>query len=196
MKNKITGLISAAGLSYRMGNFKPLLNYNGKSFLKNVVDKLIPICDNLIIITGHNANLIDNEVQSFQNKDKIKTIFNKNFKNGMLTSLQIGLSYSLNSDWILYHFIDQPNLPEAFYKEFITQIDYSFDWIQPTSNQNNGHPILLNNKLISIISSLPTTCNLKEASNKKNIKKKYWNCKYSEILNDIDTIENYNELIW
>jgi len=195
MNDKIIGLIIAAGLSSRMGDFKPLLDYRGKSFLENIVDKLNPICDEVVIITGHNANLIETEIKSFKNIEKIKTIFNENFKDGMFSSLQIGLRNSLNADWILYHFIDQPNLPISFYENLLCQTDNLFDWIQPEFEQKNGHPILLNKRLIKIITSSPVTCNLKEISSVNNIRKKHWNCEYPEILNDIDNIDSYKELI-
>ncbi|MFH1528500.1 MAG: NTP transferase domain-containing protein [Bacteroidota bacterium] len=39
-QNKIHGLILSAGLSGRMGKFKPLLHYKGKSFIQNIVFKL------------------------------------------------------------------------------------------------------------------------------------------------------------
>jgi len=195
MNDKIIGLIIAAGLSSRMGDFKPLLDYRGKSFLENIVDKLNPICDEVVIITGHNANLIETEIKSFKNIEKIKTIFNENFKDGMFSSLQIGLRNSLNADWILYHFIDQPNLPISFYENLLCQTDNLFDWIQPKFEQKNGHPILLNKRLINIITSSPVTCNLKEISSANNIRKKHWNCEYPEILNDIDNIDSYKELI-
>jgi len=171
------------------------LDYRGKSFLENIVDKLNPICDEVVIITGHNANLIETEIKSFKNIEKIKTIFNENFKEGMFSSLKTGLRNSLNADWILYHFIDQPNLPISFYENLLCQTDNLFDWIQPEFEQKNGHPILLNKRLIKIITSSPVTCNLKEISSVNNIRKKHWNCEYPEILNDIDNIDSYKELI-
>jgi len=195
MEYKIIGLITAAGFSYRMGDFKPLMDYRGKSFLENIVQKLNPICDEVVVITGHNANLIETEIKSFQNFENVKTIFNENFKDGMFSSLQTGLRNLLNADWILYHFVDQPNLPISFYENLLFQKDNCFDWIQPKFKQKNGHPILINKRLINKIISSPVTCNLKEISRTNNISKKYWNCEYSEILNDIDTMHSYKELI-
>lgn len=191
----ITGLVIAAGLSSRMGKFKPLMKYEGRTFLGNILHKLNLICDNIIVVTGHNANLIENEINSCPNNDIIKTVFNNNYKVGMFTSLQTGLKYSSNSDWVLYHFVDQPNLPQIFYEEFKAQVDNSFDWIQPCYNMKNGHPILINSRLTNKIIELPQSSNLKEITNQMAIKKKVWNCSYPEILNDIDTIESYNKLV-
>ncbi len=189
----IIGLVIAAGFSSRMGKFKPLLQYNGKSFLKNIVTKLDSVCDEVIVVTGHNGNSIETELSLFQNKAKIIT--NENYKDGMFTSLQAGLKKTSNSDWVLYHFIDQPTLPNSFYKNFIEQIDKTFDWIQPKYKGINGHPILLNRKLVDLILDAPHRSNLKETTNNSSIKKKHWNCNYSEIHDDVDTIERYNNLL-
>lgn len=195
MKHNITALITVAGLSSRMGAFKPLLLYNGKSFLVNIIEKLNPICDKIVIVTGYKASLIETELKSLPQNDKIKTVFNENFKDGMFSSLQVGLNNSLNSDWILYHFIDQPNLQTTFYEDLFSQIEDSFDWIQPQFDQKNGHPILLNKRMMSIINSSPKTSNLKEISSQTGIRKKYWLCKHPQILNDVDTVDNYIKLI-
>ena len=190
----LAGLIITAGHSSRMGKFKPLLQYEGKSFLQNIVTKLVSVCDEIVVVTGHNENLIETELNSSQNKNNILTVFNHKYKDGMFTSLQKGLEQSKNSDWVLYHFIDQPTLPNLFYYDFIEQIDDSFDWIQPKYNGKNGHPILINSRIVNLITEAPHTTNLKEITNNSIITKKYWNCNYPEIHDDIDTIERYNKL--
>ena len=194
-KGTVVGLIIAAGYSSRMGKFKPLMQYSGKSFLLNIVNKLDSVCDEIVVVTGHNRNLIETELNSFPNKNKIKTIYNKNYQDGMFTSLQTGLEHLVDRNWILYHFIDQPNLPTNFYRDFVTQIDNSFDWIQPKYKGKNGHPILMSRKIIDLIIEAPQNSNLKELTTTSNIAKKYWDCNYSEIQDDIDTIELYNKLL-
>lgn len=193
-KTIVTGLIITAGLSSRMGKFKPLLQYEGKTFLHNIIRKLDSICDKIVVVTGHNRDSIETELNSLPKRTKFKTIFNENYKDGMFTSLQKGLEFASNNSWILYHFIDQPTLPNIFYEDFLAQIDDNFDWIQPKLNSKNGHPILLNQKTINLILEAPQSSNLKEITHNSKIRKKYWDCNYSEIHDDIDTIERYNNI--
>ncbi len=195
MKNRITGLIITAGFSSRMDKFKPLLTYQKKSFLHNIVTKLDSVCDETVVITGHNKELIDKELDSISINKNIRTIFNKNYKDGMFTSLQTGIRELTSCDWALYHFIDQPNLPSHFYAEFKKQIDSSFDWIQPKYEGKKGHPILFGKKVIEIISSSDPKSNLKQISEKCNFKKYYFETKTSSILFDVDTKEDYKTLI-
>ena len=93
----------------------------------------------------------------------------------------------------MYHFVDQPHLHQQFYSEFIKQIETKFNWIQPEYNIKKGHPILLHSSLIpNILDSNSTS--LKEISHLPEIKKKIWNCKYPQIVEDIDTNEDYQKL--
>ena len=191
---KIYGLIIAAGLSGRMGEFKPLLKYEGKSFLQNITLKLDRVCSKIIIVTGHNADQIEENISQINLQHECKLIFNPDFKEGMFTSLQKGLRNIGECDWVLYHFVDQPTLPESFYSEFVEQIENSYDWVQPRYNGRNGHPIIINKSIFNSIISAPKTSNLREVINEKIIKKKFWECGYSQIFDDIDTPDEYKEL--
>ena len=137
---------------------------------------------------------VNNYIRDFNfNKDKIKLIYNSEFEKGMFSSLQVGMREISDCDWLLYHFVDQPHLPKIFYQEFINQTDNNFNWIQPKSNQIKGHPILINKSLFPNIldSNLAT---LKAISHSSEIIKKIWNCTYPQVVEDIDTQEDYQKL--
>jgi len=191
----ITGLIISAGFSKRMNKFKPLLEYQGKSFLLNVVDKILDVCDKVLVVTGHNASLIENELTLKTDMNKIQTVHNPDYVTGMFSSLKAGIEKTTDSDWILYHFVDQPSLDMEFYRDFINQVEKSYDWIQPTNDNKNGHPILFNSKIAKLIKKTPTSGNLKDLTQNPKIKKKYWTCNYPEIHTDIDTLQKYQNLI-
>jgi molybdenum cofactor cytidylyltransferase len=195
MINEISGLIISAGLSRRMGKFKPLMKFGDKTFLENIIYKLDLICSKIIVVTGYNSQLINENISYFPNsiKSKIKVIHNSEYESGMFTSLQKGLE-NCNSDWIIYHFVDQPNLPNKFYLEFTKQIKKDYDWIQPINKGRKGHPILFNNKIQEIIKLADINTNLREISNSKDINKYFWVCKHHEIFTDIDTIIEYKKM--
>ena len=113
----------------------------------------------------------------------------------MFTSLQKGLSKAKNCDWLLYHFVDQPQIPQNFYKDLISQIDDKSDWIQPSYKNKKGHPVLIRKTLFTTIINAKENSSLKEVTNSFEINKKIWDCNYKEILSDIDTPEDYNAII-
>jgi len=175
--------------------FKPLLNYKGKSFLQNIILRLDSFCDKIIIVTGFKAVEVEQSVNQLNIHSKIEIAHNTNFEKGMFTSLQAGLVKAIECNWILYHFVDQPGLPIEFYKEFIEQIDDKHNWIQPTFNEQRGHPIIIHKSLTQIILSAHVDSNLREISNDKMVKKKFWECRYEEIFQDIDTEEDFSKLL-
>lgn len=173
-----------------MGKFKPLLSYRGKSFIQNIVEKLIIVCDKIIIVTGFNADDVQNNVRQVKVNSKIEFVVNSEYEKGMFTSLQAGLKVAKNSDWNLYHFVDQPGLPENFYANFIKQIDDKHNWVQPSFNELRGHPILICRSLYDLIINESENSSLREISKNPIVKKKFWDCEIKEILQDFDTEED------
>ena len=196
MVTKVSGLIIAAGLSSRMGYLKPLVEWNGKTFLSSIIDKLKIVCDNIIIVTGNESEKIEKYVKEYYSSDEntIACVFNPNYLKGMFSSLKKGTEASKNSNWIIYHQVDQPNLPSEFYQRFVQQIDKTYDWVQPRDNKDNGHPIIFGKSIIKKIRLAQNDSNLRVISNSSDIKKKYWECEYPEIFTDIDTKQDLYKL--
>ena len=177
-----------------MNSFKPLLKLkNGKTFIHNIVDKLLQVCDEVIVVTGFKSNEIEENLNSIEQKAKLRFVFNNNFKYGMFTSLQAGLKEA-NSKWYLYHFVDQPSLPLNFYSEFIKQVDEKSNWIQPTFKDKKGHPILFDNHVKELILQSSENKTLRDVAQDNSIKKKFWECGTDLIFQDIDMISQYNNL--
>jgi molybdenum cofactor cytidylyltransferase len=192
--DNIAGLILSAGLSGRMKRFKPLLDYKGKTFIENIITSLDVICKQIIVITGHNSDHLQKEtIKRFNGKEilnKVNFIYNESYFDEMFTSLQKGISSIRDKDWVLYHFVDQPGLPPDFYSDFINQTDNNSNWIQPVYKNCKGHPILLHKDLFPLIMNQSPGSTLRSVSQNQIVKKKYWECNYPEIFQDIDTEED------
>ena len=177
-----------------MKKFKPLLYYKDKSFIQNVTLKLNEVCDGIIIVTGYNANYVEENVTELNILSKIEFVYNPDYRSGMFTSLRAGLQKANNCKWVLYHFVDQPGLPDKFYNDFIKQINDEYNWIQPSVKGEKGHPILIYKDLFELIINASKDLNLREISKNSIVKKKFWECNYKEIFQDIDTEEDYLSL--
>jgi molybdenum cofactor cytidylyltransferase len=209
----IDGIILAAGLSSRIGSPKALLDYNGFNFLSNIIFKLSPICRRVIVVTGHQSDLVKRSFYKEMNLkldvinvafniseseleklvDKITFIENSEYEKGMFTSLQTGIRGLENLEHILYHFVDQPTLPKQFYERFVSEVDENTHWLQPVFNRKKGHPIIFSKHVADTILQSGFESNLREI-NKLVSNKKYWDCDFPEILDDIDTKSEYNKI--
>ena len=177
-----------------MNAFKPILKLgNGKTFIQTIVEKLSNMCDEVIVVTGFKSNVIEENLNAIEQKEKLRFVFNEYYKSGMFTSLQAGLKEA-NSKWYLYHFVDQPSLPLNFYSEFIKQIDEQFNWIQPTYNNRKGHPILFDDFVKQKILESSIDKTLRDVAQDNSIKKKFWECKTDLIFQDIDLASQYDNL--
>jgi len=190
---KITGLILSAGLSERMNSFKPVLIFQNEPLIVLVIKKLLDICDNVIVVTGYKNEIIEQMIEERfkEMPERIQTIYNHDYNEGMFSSLKKGLSEASGSDWIIYHFVDQPSLPEKFYHDFIEQIDDKYSWIQPSYNLKKGHPIILHRSIFYLILNSGNNSSLKEVTRDDSVIKKIWGCKYNQILQDIDTPQDF-----
>lgn len=215
MKNenlKINGLLACAGKSGRMGKPKPLLVYKGLPFCILILVKMNLICEKIAIVLGFEAELIQSELKKYltdidklkhelkeesllshikEMENKVEFVINENFEEGMFSSLQCGIEKLIDSDWVLYHFTDQPTIPISFYFDFLKQLDENFDWIQPRYNLQNGHPIFINHNLFQEIIFSSRHNDLRKLSSKSSIEKKYWDCTYPQVLEDIDTPKDF-----
>lgn len=189
----IAGLIAAAGLSERMGSFKPLHDFEGESFITAITRKLIPRCNKVIVVTGFKEEEIKTVINNSFKEKNVSIVSNPDFREGMFTSLQAGLKEAFDCDWILYHFVDQPFFSEKFYSDFLSQTNTDADWIQPSYDRKLGHPLLFNRKVAELIINSPVGSNLRIIKENKMIIKSAWECGYPEVRIDFDSEENIKE---
>jgi molybdenum cofactor cytidylyltransferase len=203
----IYGLISSAGFSSRMKEFKPFMTYDNLPFLLSIILKLQSICQQVCIVTGFRAGELKEQTQRWLDGNPpehwlkknnisqsewdlaaqdIKFCYNPHYTTGMFTSLQTGLKELQNVNWVLYHFVDQPHIPSRFYPSFAEQIHPDFEWIQPTYRGQKGHPIILGTGIIQRILQQDPDEKLNVLVSKLHPSIKYWECTFPEILKDFD----------
>lgn len=191
MKKIVDCVLLAAGLSTRMGEFKPLLKFNGFTFIENIINKTIEYTNSIYIVTGYNNNLIEYIINTKYPNKNIFLVYNENYNSGMYQSLLTGLSKIEDEHYCLYHFVDQPTIPTSFYKNFILQIDEYSDIIQPVYNGKKGHPLIFSFNFVKYLLNSKIDSNLKDEIKKFSKTIKYWKCDYPQVLKDFDTKEDY-----
>lgn len=90
-------IILAAGLSERMGRNKLLLPFGESTILNRVIEKVKPFADRIIVVTGHESNLIEASIKD----DGIIFAFNENYKKGQKGSVLRGIKESIDDFFII-----------------------------------------------------------------------------------------------
>lgn len=114
-------VILAAGASTRLGQPKQSLQYHGKTLLNHALNEAINAkADAVVVILGKNADLFKNEID----KEKIHVVINKDWEEGMASSVRLGLDTLLNikpyMDAVIFMVCDQPYISSSVLNELIT----------------------------------------------------------------------------
>ncbi len=192
--NNCAIIILAAGSSGRMGRPKQLLPYKGKSLLENAVDTANDtFADPVVAVLGANAALLEKEI----GEKKIHIVENKDWKEGMASSIRCGVNTLLHiapaSDAVILMVCDQPFVSASLLNELITAQKVSGKLIITSQYKNAVGPPVLFHKTI-----FPQLVGLEGDAGAKKIVERYAGDTAAVLFEkgsiDIDTEEEYNAL--
>ena len=187
----ISAILTAAGQSTRMnGENKLTKEIKGmpliKHSVKNILDSSI---DELIIILGHEKEIIEKLIVS--NK-KIKIVFNKDFKNGLSSSIKTGLRHlSRNTNAFFICLADMPLVNKNIYNELIKSMENN-EIVVPTYKGQYGNPVLFSKSMKNSIMKIQGDIGAKDLIelNKDKVLKHEVNDR--GIKKDFNTIDHFN----
>ena len=142
---KIGIILLAAGASRRMGQAKQLLKINAtQTLIEHTISvaQAIPAIE-LVVVLGANADAIQKKVPK-----EIPVSINKNWAQGMGTSLQTGLQFLLqqtpNLNAVIISVCDQPYLKPVIFEQLISKYtNTSFPIISADYGKKIGVPALI-----------------------------------------------------
>lgn len=151
-----TGLLLAAGSSTRMGLPKMLLSFTGKSLLQHCIDEIRnSAIDDLVVVTGCYHSLIREILQS----QKIAFTENKNWQEGMGSSIQHGINYITENykevTEVIILVCDQPHISSPLLNKMINAKQQTGKGLIACAYNNTiGTPVLFDKKYFSELSIL------------------------------------------
>jgi molybdenum cofactor cytidylyltransferase len=188
-------IILAAGSSSRLGQPKQLLEYNGSTLLRNVVDEASKLQDTVIVVvTGSNKDVVEVELL---NTD-ITICHNRNWEDGMGSSISIGLEKLLEHHPDLPACIvtvcDQPFVTSALLNDLINEQNNTGKGIVASEYAETvGTPVLFTSKYFEALKNLRGHDGAKKIVQiHKHDTATIW---FEKGSIDIDTISDYNNLI-
>lgn len=151
MRKRINGLILAAGLSSRMGDFKPLMPLRGKTLIENSIDSmLLAGVNQVVVVLGHRGDDLEAILRSRYVGDTIVTIYNRAYATtDMLTSVKVGLSVMPDCDAFFLLPGDMPVVAkETFLAVYRAMPEGSAAITFPTLEGYRKHPPLIDKAFI------------------------------------------------
>jgi CTP:molybdopterin cytidylyltransferase MocA len=194
---RLPAVVLAAGLSSRMGDFKPLMPLAGKPLVHHVIDSLRAsgAIGDVVIVTGHQRQRVEHAVAGLAG---VRVVFNPIFAEGeMLSSLRAGLAAIERAGPMpaafFLAFADQPAVGPAtiaaLRKAFLAQP--AVPLALPTHAGKRGHPILLSAALIPEIAALGENDTLRAVVHKHLASASLVEVGDPAVLEDLDTPEDF-----
>ena len=188
---QIGALVVAAGMSKRMGEFKPMLSIGSISVAQRVIATLSQAgVSKIVMVTGYNATMLERHLSGngiiFLRNDDYETT-------QMFDSVKIGLRYLQDKcDKVLFTPVDVPLFTARTVK---TILDSSAPLAVPMCEGKQGHPILIANELIPEILRDSGEMGLKGAMDRCSVPLKRIVVDDPGTIHDADTPEDFSLLL-
>ena len=186
----INAIILAAGESKRMGKLKPLLRFEDKTFLEQIISVLkLSDVDRTTVVLGAEAETIKKPIDL----SKTNVVINKDYQKGQLSSLIAGIEDTPeDTEAILVCLVDNPFIT----KEVVNQIISKFKEtknpiIVPVFNSERGHPTLFSKSLFAELLNAPEEQGARYVLYSNEEKVLELETSESRILIGIDTPDDY-----
>ena len=197
----ISAILLAAGQSKRMnGENKLTKEIQGAPLIKHSVKSILASSiDELIVVLGHQKETIEKLID--ENK-KIKFVYNKNYKNGISSSIQTGLRIiSKKMEAFFICLGDMPDVNQNIYNKMIkTKLNYNKklkpnfkkEIFIPTYEKKNGNPVLFTKHMKEKIMQISGDDGAKELIEIYKSKALHIPVKNRGITLDFDIQEDFN----
>lgn len=149
----VNGLILAAGLSSRMGDFKPLMPFKGKTLIESTIDSMLSAGVNqIVVVLGYRGDDIQAVLRLHYGKEIIYTR-NPDYEiTDMLTSIQYGLKAMPYCKSFFLLPGDMPNVKKSTFQRLLeAEPSDRPAIIFPTLSGHRKHPPLIHYDFLNTI---------------------------------------------
>lgn len=181
----VEGVILAAGFSRRAEAYKMTMDLCGKTVIERCIENMYNYCSRIIVVGGYRFDQLVPLANKYQ---KVKLIYNEDFKEGMFSSVKRGL-IELKESRVFITPGDYPAISDVVFKKLL---ESDKEIAVPVYQGKNGHPILLKSYLIDNILAGSGFLSLRDFVSSR----KYAKVEVNDqgILLDLDTPEDYKIL--
>ena len=191
----ISAIVLAAGLSSRTKKYnKLLLRYKKKKLIEHTLQNILESnIEYVIVVMGNNQNKIKKIIPYQHN---IKTIYNRNYKSGMASSIKAGLKYlPKESSHFFIVLADMPEVKKKHYNKMILATKKNKQVpVVPYVNSQQANPVLFSKNFIQKLKSLRGDKGAKKIlQNETKIKVIFQDKALMKDLDSLDDFKQYNQ---
>jgi len=195
VERQVSAIVLAAGLSTRMGAFKPLLRLGGKLLIQLVIEALERSGEvsSVVVVTGHQRELIEEAVSEM----RVRTVFNAEYAKGeMLSSLQKGIgALPVEAHGFVLAFADQPAVEAETVGTLVRRFkETGAPLVIPEYLGKRGHPVVISTALVPAIRALPPEGTLRTVVHEHLARAEMVTVNDASVLEDLDTPEDFIRL--
>jgi len=182
----VEGVVLAAGLSTRSGQFKMTLPLGSKTVLERAIEGMAPFVERVIVVTGWQAERLR---ALLAGRADVTLVHNARYREGMFSSVCAGAAEVRARRFFLLPG-DQPLVPAQVYARLLAA---EGTVVLPTYHGKKGHPVLLNRSLVPEILAQPPGTTLRDVIHRAG----HTAVEVDEegILIDLDTVQDYQAIL-
>lgn len=184
-------VVVAAGMSSRMGAFKPMMPVGSISVAQRIIATLQQAgCTLIVVVTGNQADQLERHLAG----SSVVFLRNEKFEQSdMYRSAQIGLAYMQDKcDQVLFTPVDVPLFSVTTARALF---DSKAMLALPVHGGQEGHPIMMKRNAIGKIISYHGGGGLRKAIEQSNLFLEYLEVQDEGVLYDVDTPRDFNALL-
>ena len=184
-------VILAAGQGLRAGGYKPLWKLGEGAVIDRVIEAASSVSDEIRVVGG--AFFEKLKVHMKSNHPGVTLLENRSWKEGMFTSVQVGME-GLDCP-VFVHPADIPGPGMKVYSALRRALEHDaqdIDVIRPAFNDRPGHPILLNINAVRRAQRAPASTTLRDVL--RPLRRLDLPVDDELILQDFDTLEDFQKL--
>lgn len=189
--DKVGAVIVAAGLSSRMGDFKPMMKIGNLSFIEHIIVNFQQAdVSPIVVVTGYKGKELEKSISKYG----VVCIRNDEFATTqMFDSAKMG--FEIIEKLCNRFFFTPADIPMFSYTSVMKMKESKADIVKPICNGVDGHPILINSKLIPGLLKDGSKNGLKDAIIHCDASMEMIAVEDEGILNDADTKDAYHALV-
>ena len=140
----ISSILLAAGMSTRMGEPKPLLDWGGEPLIRYQIEQLLQGgVDEVVVVLGHRGDDVHRKLHGLA----YRAVLNPTFQLGRAGSLRMGAkAVAREASAIVILNVDQPR-PASLIRALIEAHTAEATVTRPEHEGRHGHPVVVSSRL-------------------------------------------------